>query len=1118
MFSLRKLNLTLVAILLLMYPIKFAMAGNTGKLSGTVTDASDHQPIPGAVVIIEELKTGANTDADGKYVILNLPPQTYTVKVRLVGYRTRILKDVKISADQTCFLDAELEDTMFQDSTQVVIVDRDYLKLPESHRTDVLDNSELDVMPVDDVNQLIATQPGVIVDQGAIHIWGSRPGEAMTMVDAIDTRDPLGGAGAVQPGFNLSTSSIQEVQISKNASDAESGNSIGGSIKVYTKEGSFQKTSARISYWTDNFRHPALNKYSFNYDRVSFSLGGPEVLLSQKILPALGINSLDGNVAYIMNFEMGKSDGAYRFNDYAPEYHQKEYRTRNILGLQLRDRQNNNYQFQTKVTYRPIGGIKLTLNYLGRWDSYNPFSDWSYRYTPGTSQLVTQNSQLMSLTLNHQLNQSTFYELILSRYVTEYSSAPDNPANPGHLLTPDDFLLFSEWEEYADVNGNGRYDLPEPFINVNGDTTYLGLPDHTNGDVIGIGGIKIDADEYADLINVPWDQAQQAYDTLYYDWDHDGYIDNADAEPYIDLNGNGQWDAGDYLTYDTNGNGIYDLDRAQMQDVDRPEPYVDGDRSLGEPFTDVNSNGKYEEGIDIFVMSSDPAINMDLNRNSRYDGPDDPWTVGIPYEDLNGNGLYDHGNGRYDYGEQFVDLNHNGKWDQQDGFYDYGFSRSAGYHKRQAIINSLDFKIIKQIITELENKTGFQIKYNELHMEDLQYPQFSYDGRADNGPYQGRGVFRDFYDQYPYQAAMFTTFKLEFGSLIANLGWRLDMFFQSKNVGDLVIEDFARQETVGSRFKNGPRFGISFPFTDRAKIYLNYGHYYQLPEYEKMYRQATQSSSAFGIVGNTNLDYKKSISYEFGLTYALSHEYILDIAGFYKDMFSLVNSRETNYGPYSRHEYENTDYARARGFELDLRKVYGNYITGSVGYAYSFAYGKSSSANSEYYDDFYNRAIPIRESPLEWDVRHQLSMQLGLNVPVDARPRLFGMRIPSNWGLTAIWQLASGKPFTPSRDYPGMKLLPGQDPLVNSMRMPATSNVDLRFHKNFGFAGVDYIFEVWVLNLFDNHNAVAVYSNTGRADTGTNIGGEVMEGTDYANNPLLYESGRNIRVGLSMRL
>jgi hypothetical protein len=87
-----------------------------------------------------------------------------------------------------------------------------------------------------------------------------------------------------------------------------------------------------------------------------------------------------------------------------------------------------------------------------------------------------------------------------------------------------------------------------------------------------------------------------------------------------------------------------------------PEPFVDGDIDLGEPFEDRNGNGVYDPQIDYFDST------MDMNHNGKYDGPKDPWTPGIPYEDRNNNGEYDPPNGKWDEGEYFSDLDSNGTW------------------------------------------------------------------------------------------------------------------------------------------------------------------------------------------------------------------------------------------------------------------------------------------------------------------------------------------------------------------------------------------------------------------------------------------------------------------------
>jgi protocatechuate 3,4-dioxygenase beta subunit len=66
-------------------------AAQTGKLSGRVTDGAG-QPIPGANVVLDGTTTGAATDVDGRYFILNIRPDTYTIRFSAVGFATRVVE------------------------------------------------------------------------------------------------------------------------------------------------------------------------------------------------------------------------------------------------------------------------------------------------------------------------------------------------------------------------------------------------------------------------------------------------------------------------------------------------------------------------------------------------------------------------------------------------------------------------------------------------------------------------------------------------------------------------------------------------------------------------------------------------------------------------------------------------------------------------------------------------------------------------------------------------------------------------------------------------------------------------------------------------------------------
>lgn len=102
------------------------------------------------------------------------------------------------------------------------------------------------------------------------------------------------------------------------------------------------------------------------------------------------------------------------------------------------------------------------------------------------------------------------------------------------------------------------------------------------------------------------------------------------------------------------------------------EPFLEDEAVIGEPYTDVNDNGQYDVGVDIFVRSSDPAVNQDLNYNGRHDGPENTspyeWGPGIPFDDLDGNGTMRIPTGNMIPDEDcqyapFIDWNGNGQWD-----------------------------------------------------------------------------------------------------------------------------------------------------------------------------------------------------------------------------------------------------------------------------------------------------------------------------------------------------------------------------------------------------------------------------------------------------------------------
>ena len=98
----------------------------------------------------------------------------------------------------------------------------------------------------------------------------------------------------------------------------------------------------------------------------------------------------------------------------------------------------------------------------------------------------------------------------------------------------------------------------------------------------------------------------------------------------------------------------------------------------------------------------------------------------------------------------------------------------ALWHERDVTISTINFDLTSQLAREHEIKTGFKVTDNHLEMGELQYPYFPYDGIRDNGPWPDIGTFRDFYTRRPITGAVYFRDKMEYGQMVANLGFRYD--------------------------------------------------------------------------------------------------------------------------------------------------------------------------------------------------------------------------------------------------------------------------------------------------------------------------------------------------------
>ncbi|MFU8813463.1 MAG: carboxypeptidase-like regulatory domain-containing protein, partial [Balneolaceae bacterium] len=103
-------------VLILILSLFFAadlLAQSSGRITGRVTEAGTGEELIGVNVVIQGTTRGANTDLNGNYRILNVPPGNYTLEFRFIGFQSHIIEDVLVRSDLNTEINVELREQVF---------------------------------------------------------------------------------------------------------------------------------------------------------------------------------------------------------------------------------------------------------------------------------------------------------------------------------------------------------------------------------------------------------------------------------------------------------------------------------------------------------------------------------------------------------------------------------------------------------------------------------------------------------------------------------------------------------------------------------------------------------------------------------------------------------------------------------------------------------------------------------------------------------------------------------------------------------------------------------------------------------------------------------------------
>lgn len=430
-------------------------------------------------------------------------------------------------------------------------------------------------------------------------------------------------------------------------------------------------------------------------------------------------------------------------------------------------------------------------------------------------------------------------------------------------------------------------------------------------------------------------------------------------------------------------------------------------------------------------------------------------------------------------------------------------------------------------------KAGIELRRNTFKENfSWRYPSFNTDPRY----WLNRGLHETY---HPIEFATYLQNKMEFNSMVLNVGVRYDLFapnidwFSTRDLFNLSANpDFdpaldpdrdqvdemgrvkysyenvlAKPRTPVSAFHRvSPRIGVSFPVSDRTVLHFNYGHFYQLPPLDRMFEfnyfrpeyivkaqmAEDEAAAAEGreprhirsldgdpervvVLSLDALKPEKTVLFEVGVVHNLGDLLVLDMTGFYKDVFDqtmprqgIFDRRVYMYDPFRGDITPNVfyvsnfsgDYGDSRGFEITLRTIFSHWYVLNANYSFSKVTQGRATPGTIRYDE---EGVP--EYVYDIDVSKRLPTETTFSRPHILRANLY-MRYPEEsttsfmstvlrgTTMSALFSFVSGRSFT----YVG----PDDPPDTrDNHRLPPIRTLDLRLEKNFQIAE-DHTFSIYI--------------------------------------------------------
>lgn len=225
------------------------------QIKGVVIDKSTRQPLEFVNVLVVGLGIGASTDANGNFLITQVPPGIYRLQASFLGYKTELTPEYRVN-HVTPYVQIELEEENAS-LNEVIVTASPFQKVPESPVSlRVIGLQEIEKAPGAnrDISKVVQNYPGVAFSpigyRNDLIVRGGGPSENRFYLDGVEIPNinhfSTQGASGGPVGL-IDADLIRSVKFYSGAFPADKGNALSSVLDFSLRDGDMERNSLKVT-------------------------------------------------------------------------------------------------------------------------------------------------------------------------------------------------------------------------------------------------------------------------------------------------------------------------------------------------------------------------------------------------------------------------------------------------------------------------------------------------------------------------------------------------------------------------------------------------------------------------------------------------------------------------------------------------------------------------------------------------------------------------------------------------------------------------------------------------------------------------------------------------------